>query len=55
MLKFITELLEKLSCKHKWKEYERWNINTELGGRYTKILFICEKCGKMKQYKSNPG
>lgn len=54
MKTFINNILQKLSCLHKWKEYERWSINTD-GGRYISILFICEKCGKMKKVKSNRG
>lgn len=51
--RLLNELIEKLCCKHEWMEYERWRINTDFGGVYTCILFICKKCGKMKKVKSN--
>lgn len=53
--KLLNDLIEKLCCKHDWKEYERWSVSTDIGGRYTCILFICKKCGKMKKIKSNRG
>lgn len=28
--KLLNELIEKLCCKHDWKEYERWSVSTDI-------------------------
>ena len=41
---FIKSLFEKWACKHKWQLLAK----TEYIDGY-RMLFVCEKCGKMKK------
>ena len=52
MKKLLIGLIEKLSCKHKWKEIKEITVRDDFAGTYHKFLFICEKCGKFKWIKS---
>lgn len=52
-------LFEKLFCKHKWKSHDKkartnkikdWENGNYITLReFTREVFICEKCGKIKQ------
>lgn len=52
MWKELVNLVEKLSCKHEWKEIKEIKINDDFSGTYWKFLFVCKKCGKFKWLKS---
>ena len=48
MWKALIALIEKLSCKHEWKEVKEITVYDDLRGTYYKYLFVCKKCGKLK-------
>lgn len=48
----IRKIIEKIFCKHQWRRaYETFH-HDDFGGSYHKVTFICNKCGKIKRFKS---
>ncbi len=46
------ELIEKWSCKHKWKEFHKIRVFYEESDTMpyeTKFIMICENCGKINK------
>lgn len=55
MKECIKRFLDKWLCCHEWETYAKVDVETDLGGRYTRYILICKKCGKIKKVKSNMG
>ena len=55
MKKAIINLINKWTCCHDWQLVRETRVNTDLGGSYVALLFVCKKCGKFKKLKTNPG
>ena len=54
MKKLLFQLLEKWACKHEWSTCRKVNVYDEFDERlpvYTKYMFVCRKCGKIKKVK----
>lgn len=48
------EIIEKLFCKHNWKEKYRARVVYEDGKIKSKVyILICKKCGKIKKVNIN--
>ena len=45
MKELLKNWILKLACRHNWKELKHMNV----------YLFVCTKCGKLKQVKMKPG
>lgn len=48
----IKELIEKLTCKHAWKEFFRRDFywfDWDKRPYKTKVTLICKKCGMIKK------
>lgn len=48
----LRKLIEKWSCKHKWKIHHNTEVyDTEIAKTPTKLrqTLICQECGKIKQ------
>lgn len=55
MKEAIINLINKWACCHDWQLVRETRVNTDLGGSYVALLFVCKKCGKFKNIKTNPG
>lgn len=54
----MKKLFEKWFCLHKWFTYKDIKVdvideNNNIIGKYSIIILICEKCGKITKIKSN--
>ena len=55
MKEAIINLINKWACCHDWELVKETRVNTDFGGSYIALLFVCKKCGKFKKLKTNPG
>ena len=55
MKEAIINLINKWACCHDWQLVRETRVNTDIGGSYIALLFVCKKCGKFKKLKTNPG
>lgn len=55
MKEAIINLINKWACCHDWQLVKETRVNTDFGGSYIALLFVCKKCGKFKRLKTNPG
>ena len=55
MKEAIIKLINKWACCHDWQLVRETRVSTDMGESYIALLFVCKKCGKFKQLKTNPG
>lgn len=55
MKEAIINLINKWACCHDWQLIKETRVDTDFGGSYIALLFMCKKCGKFKRLKTNPG
>lgn len=55
MKEAIINLINKWSCHHDWELAKETRVETDLGGSYVSLIYVCKKCGKFKKLKTNPG
>ena len=55
MKEAIISLINKWACCHDWELVRETRVNTDFGGSYIALLFVCKKCGKFKRLKTNLG
>lgn len=55
MIEVLKQLLDKLACHHDWQLIRDVHVTTDFGGAYNSLIFVCNKCGKFKKMKTNPG
>lgn len=48
-------ILEKLGCHHEWQLVRETLVKNEFGGCFSEFHWVCKKCGKFKNTKSNNG
>ena len=53
--KAIVQILDKCGCHHEWQLVRETYVRTDFGGSYTEFHWVCKKCGKFKNTKSNRG
>ena len=47
--------IEKIGCHHDWHLISKVNVHNEFGGSFIEYQWVCKKCGKIKNTKSNHG
>jgi hypothetical protein len=55
MKEIIINLINKWACCHDWQLVRETRVETDFGGSYVSLIFVCKKCGKFKTLKTNLG
>ena len=55
MKEAIINFINKWGCHHDWELVRETRVETDFGGSYDSLIFVCKKCGKFKKLKTNPG
>lgn len=55
MKEILKKLIDKWACSHDWELVKEVPVNTDFGGMYISLIFVCKKCGKFIIIKTNPG
>lgn len=51
----LLNIIDKWGCHHEWQLIRETYVETDFGGSYTGFHWVCTKCGKFKNTKTNKG